>query len=83
MLPDCFTTDHFLFRHYTTISEEDSYALWQARNDDSIRMNMENSNKFTLESHREYVHHLKILDDRAYYAVYHYLDRWGWWHLNA
>ena len=70
IFPDNIHTEHFDFVNYTLLSEEDSRAIWQARNHPEVSRWMENSEPIPWEEHLQYVKSLAMRDDRVYYAVF-------------
>lgn len=72
-LPDIFTTEHFRFVNYTQLTEQESRAVWEARNYLDIRKWMVNKAPISWESHQHFILGLANRTDRVYYAVWHNL----------
>lgn len=70
MIPQIIHTDSFVFKAYTSISQEDSYLLWVARNNDEIRKYMTNQQPFSFDQHLEFISNLKERDNALFYAVF-------------
>lgn len=64
-----FNTDHYKFVNYAKLTDEESKAIWNARNNPAIAKWMTNSGSISLESHLSWVKRLSTLNDRVYYAV--------------
>lgn len=64
-----FSTEHFLFKNYTELSEDESRAIWEGRNHPDIRKWMTNPEQFSFIEHCKFVDELKKRTDCVYFAV--------------
>lgn len=69
MMVSEFNTEHFVFRNYIELSEEESYLIWKGRNHPNVRMWMDNSAEFPFDQHLKYVESLRQKSDRLYFAA--------------
>lgn len=64
-----FSTEHFLFKNYTELSEGESMVIWEGRNHPEIRKWMVKSTPFSFGDHCKFVDGLKQRTDCMYFAV--------------
>lgn len=72
--PSIIHTEHFCFKSYILLSDNEHKTIWQMRNDPGIRMYMDNPEPFTLEEHQKFVTALLQNSEKAYYGVYENMD---------
>lgn len=68
-VPESFTTPHFRFVSYTLLTEQESHAIWEARNHPDVRSWMVNAAPISWSDHQQFMTGLANKSDRAYYAV--------------
>lgn len=73
-LPDNFTTQHFHFVSYSLLTVQESYAVWEARNNPDVRRWMINTSPISWSDHQQFMKDLSSRSDRAYYAVFSDLE---------
>ena len=69
MMPQIIYTESFTYKAYPSMSKEESYLIWEARNNVEIRKFMTNPHPFSIEQHLAFVDKLKERDDALFYAV--------------
>ena len=69
--PDIFKTEHFRFVNYALLTENESRAVWEARNHPDIRKWMVNDIPISWGNHQLFINGLNKSSDRVYYAVWH------------
>ena len=69
MIPQIIHTDSFVYKAYPSMTKEESYLIWEARNNEEIRKYLTNPQPFSFEQHLAFVNKLKDRDDALFYAV--------------
>lgn len=69
MIPQIIHTGSFVYKAYPLMTNEESYLIWEARNNGEIRKYMTNPQPFSFNQHATFVASLKSRDDALYYAV--------------
>ena len=68
--PTIINTEHFCFKSFILLSEDEHKTIWQIRNNPEIRMYMDNPDSFPYENHQRFVSSLVETTGKAYYGVY-------------
>ena len=70
MMFQSFSSDDFEFKNYIDCSKQEHEIILHWRNDENIRIWMNNQNPISFENHLKFVQSLINCEDKAYYAVF-------------
>lgn len=65
-----FDIDSYLFKNYIELTDAESYSIWQLRNSIEIRQYMDNTTKFSYDSHKVFIKSLCQRNDIIYWSIY-------------